>query len=53
MTLLDRYKHEIIEAAKFLETHPDWEPDESLCYSINTLSPDKAIGYIVEELTED
>ena len=51
--MIERYIKEIIEAGKFLEAHPDWEPEEGWAWELEKMYPDKAIGQIVQELTED
>ncbi len=48
MTVIDRYKREIIEAAEILKNNPNWEP----CWTLPT-DPARAMGEIVQELSED
>ena len=51
--MIERYIREIIEAGKWLEAHPDWEPEEGWASELQRLYPDQAIGQIVQELTND
>lgn len=51
MTIIERYIHEIKEAAKFLEENPDWTPP--MIWNLQKMNPAQAIGEIVQELTED
>lgn len=48
MTIIDCYKREIIEAAEFLKSNPNWEPSWTL-----PKDPARAIGELVQELSED
>lgn len=48
MTIIDQYKREIIEAAEFLKSNPDWEPGWAL-----PEDSARAMGQLVQELSED
>lgn len=53
MTIIDRYINEIKEAGAYLEKHPDWCPEREWLHDLERMNPAKAIGEIVQGLTED
>lgn len=50
-TFIKYLKEDIIEAAKFLQEHPDWEPDTAWLHELSRLDHTRAAGQIVEELS--
>lgn len=53
MTLSKKLIRDIKKAAKFLEEHPDYEPNPSYIWELSRLGYREALGDMVENLIYD